>query len=195
MTEPAQPLPAKLPTLLVTIQVHPDNTEQALPTAKNEVCYIIPLPPALPHTTMRADLHRENQQLRHTIRLAEVQLEKDYTQMTLMDSENGRLCKQVYAKEKKKAEKKGTTQAHARLMTGAENLDALAEKDFMKHWKEVVKELAPTFKRIRKEISDHNKAVAAADRLVAAAIRRATRGHSQQRGRGSRGRGQGWGQG
>jgi hypothetical protein len=29
-------------------------------------------------------------------------------------------------------EKKETIQAHARLMTGKESLDALAEKDFMK---------------------------------------------------------------
>jgi hypothetical protein len=82
--------------------------------------------------------------------------------MKLMDSENGWLCKQVYAKEKRKAEKRGTTQAHARLMTGAENLDALAEHDFMKHWKEVMKELAPIFKHIHKEISKHDKEVAAA---------------------------------
>ena len=43
-------------------------------------------------------------------------------------------------------EKKETTQVHACLMTGEENLDALAEKDFMKQWKEVVKEMAPIFK-------------------------------------------------
>jgi hypothetical protein len=73
-TEPVQPLPAKLPTLLVPIQVH-NNTEQVVLTADNEVHYIIPLPPALPHTAARVDLHRENQQLQHTIHLVEVQLE------------------------------------------------------------------------------------------------------------------------
>ena len=41
-------------------------------------------------------------------------------------------------------------------MTGEKNLDALAEKNFMKHWKEVVKELVPTFKQIQSKISDHN---------------------------------------
>ena len=46
-------------------------------------------------------------------------------------------------KEKQKAKKKGTTQAHAHLMTGTENLNALAEKDFMKYWKDMMKELAP----------------------------------------------------
>jgi len=40
----------------------------------------------------------------------------------------------------------------------------------------VVKELAPTFKRIRKELSDHSKATAAAKRLVAATVRRAVQG-------------------
>ncbi|KAM6489623.1 hypothetical protein JOM56_014945 [Amanita muscaria] len=105
--------------------------------------------------------------------------------MKLMDYENGRLRKQVHAKEKRKAEKKGTTQAHARLMTGAENLNALAEQDFMKRWKEVMKELAPIFKRIRKEISDDSKA-------AAAAVKKAARGRGRggQRGGGkSRGRG------
>ena len=43
------------------------------------------------------------------IHFAEVQLEKDFTQMKLMDSENGQLHKQVHAKEKRKAEQKGTT--------------------------------------------------------------------------------------
>ena len=89
--------------------------------------------------------------------------------MKLMDTENGWLHKQVHAKEKRKAEKQGTTQAHARLMTGAENLDALAEHDFMKHWKEVMKELAPIFKYICKEISEHDKKV-----VVAAAAARKT---------------------
>ena len=59
--------------------------------------------------------------------------------------------------EKKRMEKKETTQAHARLMTSKENLDALAEKDFRKHWKEVVKELTPIFKQIRDEIDKKNK--------------------------------------
>lgn len=192
-TEPAQPLPARLPTLLVPIQVH-NNTEQFAPTAGNEVRYIIPLLPALPHTAARVDLHRENQQLRHTIRLAEVQLERDFTQMKLMDTENGRLRKQVHAKEKRKAEKRGTAQGHARLMTGAENLDALAEHDFMKHWKEVMKELAPIFKRIRKEINEHDKKIAAA----AAAARKTARGRGRggRRGRaGGRSRAQGQGRG
>ncbi|KAM6497737.1 hypothetical protein JOM56_005685 [Amanita muscaria] len=102
--------------------------------------------------------------LRDTVGLAEVQLEKDFTQMKLMDSENGRLRKRAFAKEKKKTEKRETTQAHARLMTGTENLDALAEKDFKRHWKEVVKELGPIFKRIRKEISDHYKDIVDSDK-------------------------------
>ncbi|KAM6500228.1 hypothetical protein JOM56_003242 [Amanita muscaria] len=102
--------------------------------------------------------------LQDTVGLAEVQLEKDFTQMKLMDSENGRLRKRAFAKEKKKTEKRETTQAHARLMTGTENLDALAEKDFKRHWKEVVKELGPIFKRIRKEISDHYKDIVDSDK-------------------------------
>ena len=98
--------------------------------------------------------------LRNTIHLTGVQLERDYTQMKLMDSENGCLQKRAFVKEMKKLKKKETTQGHARLMTGEENLDALAEKDFMKHWKEVMKELMPVFKQIRSEISEHEKRIA-----------------------------------
>lgn len=154
-----QPLPVRLPTLLIPKQVHHDNPNPAIPTAENEVCYIIPLPPALPHMAARSDLHHENEVLRDTIRLSEQQLEKDFTQMKFMDSENGCSRNRVFAKEKKKMEKKETTQAHACLMTGAENLDALAEKDFMKQWKDVVKELAPIFKRIWGEINNHEKVI------------------------------------
>ena len=93
LTEAAQPLPSTLPTLLVPIQVQFDHTEPNIPTFENEVRYIIPLPPALPHTAARMDLHHENRMLRHTLHLTEVQLKKDFTQMKLMDSENGHLCK------------------------------------------------------------------------------------------------------
>jgi DDE superfamily endonuclease len=158
-TEPAQPLPARLPTLLIPIC---DSADRDAPDAENGVRYIIPLPPALPHTASRKDLYHENQMFRNTLRLAEVQLEKDFTQMKLMDSENGRLRKRAYTREKKKTEKRETTQAHARLMTGEENLNALAEKDFMRKWKDVVKELAPTFKQIRGTIGDHEKQMAQA---------------------------------
>jgi hypothetical protein len=85
-----------------------------------------------------------------------------------MDTENGRLRKQVHAKQGKRAKKKETTQAHARLMTAVENLDALAKKDFMKHWKDVMKQLAPNLKEIRKEISEHSKAHAMAEWQAAA---------------------------
>lgn len=167
-TEPSQPLPARLPSLLIPIQVNPNIAPNInnpnMPAVSNEARYIIPLPPPLPYAAARADLRLENQMLRDTLRLAEVQLERDFTQMTLMDAENGRLRKRAYAKEKKKAERKETTQAHARLMTSAENLDALAKNDFLKHWKEVVKELGPIFKQIRKEISEHEKGVAKAAR-------------------------------
>jgi len=92
-----------------------------------------------------------------------------------MDTENGWLHKQVYAKEMRKAKKQGTTQAHAHLMTDAKNLDALAEHDFMKHWKEVIKELAPICKHICKEISEHDKKVA----VAVAAARKTAWGRGQ----------------
>lgn len=84
-TEPSQPLPARLPMLLVPNKVPHDGADPSVPTTENEARYIIPLPPVLPHTARRQDLCHENQMLRDTLRLAEVQLERDFTQMTLMD--------------------------------------------------------------------------------------------------------------
>src|ERR1700733_9725321 len=139
--------------ILVPIQTHCNDAEQDVANT-NKVRCTIPLPPALPHTASRVDLHNENQHLQNTIGLTEVQLEMDFTQMKLMDTKNGWLHKQVHAKEKKKAEKRTTAQGHARLITGAKNLDALAESDFMKQWKGVMKELAPIFKQICKKISN-----------------------------------------
>jgi hypothetical protein len=98
--ESLQPLPARLPTILVPIRIPYGDADPNVPTAENEARYIIPLPPVLPHTATRQDLRHENQMLRDTLRLAKVQLEKDFTQMKLMDSENGRLRKRAYAKEK-----------------------------------------------------------------------------------------------
>ena len=187
MTEPAQPLPAKLPTLLVPIETAPATQD----SVANEIHYIIPLPPAVPHNARRSDCYHENQQLWHTIRLTEAQLERDFTQMKLMDTENGRLWKQIHAKEKKKSEKRETTQAHARLMTATENLDALAEKDFKKHWKAVIKELAPKFKGIRNKIKNHEKAITVANRAAAREAMRG-RGCGERQGRGG-GRGRGCG--
>ncbi|KAF8224610.1 hypothetical protein L208DRAFT_1510654, partial [Tricholoma matsutake] len=109
--EPLQLLPMRLPTLLVPIRAPYSNADPDAPTAKNKAHYIIPLPPVLPHTATRQDLHHKNQMLCDTLRLTEVQLEKDFTQMKLMDLENGCLCKRAYAKEKKKSEKRETTQA------------------------------------------------------------------------------------
>jgi len=49
-------------------------------------------------------------------------------------------------------------------MTGTENLDALAEKGFIRNWKEVAKELQPIFKWIQKRITDHYKDIVDADK-------------------------------
>jgi hypothetical protein len=89
--------------------------------------------------------------------------------MKLMDSENGHLQKQIHAKEKRKAEKRETTKAHAHLITATENLDALAERDFKKSWKAVMKKLAPKLKEIWKKITNHEKAITAASRAAARA--------------------------
>jgi len=43
-TEPSQPLPMRLPTLLIPIRAPYSNADPNVPTAKNEACYIIPFP-------------------------------------------------------------------------------------------------------------------------------------------------------
>lgn len=94
-TDSSKPLPAKLPAL-IPIKVSGD-ADPNHPGFKNEARYIIPLPPAL-----RPDMtFHDNQMLRYTLRLAVVQLEKDFTQMILMDSENGCLRKEPSQKRKR----------------------------------------------------------------------------------------------
>jgi len=56
-TEPLQPLPARLLTLLVPTRIPYGDADPNVPTTKNEAHYIIPLPPVLPHIATRQDLH------------------------------------------------------------------------------------------------------------------------------------------
>jgi hypothetical protein len=62
-TEPAQPLPMRLPTLFIPIGVPNRGADPKLPTTENEAYYIISLPPALPHTATRQELCHKNQML------------------------------------------------------------------------------------------------------------------------------------
>ena len=211
-TEAAQPLPAHLPSILVptpnptpspsaAVQVEdPLHDEPEEPMER----YHIEVPPPLPGTSSRQALRGENMMLRDIIRQAGIALEEDYAQMKLMDFENERLRKQIFAKENRSKQSKRTS-ARARHMTGDEMLDFLARQDWEGRMKDIFKEAAPQFKILKKNITSYQKAVEKAKSVeernkkkAATAVARAertrgrvrgTRGGRRGRGRGARGRG------
>ncbi|KAJ6631966.1 hypothetical protein B0H10DRAFT_2206374 [Mycena sp. CBHHK59/15] len=79
--------------------------------------------------------------LRYIAKLAGIELEKNYAQMVLMDNENERLRKQVFAKKTKK--KQTYTTGQARLLTAPEMQAALLRADHIKSMKVVIKEMGP----------------------------------------------------
>jgi hypothetical protein len=70
-------------------------------------------------------LAAENDQLRSLLTAAGIELDKNYTQMVLMEPENGNLRQQVFLK--KNQPKRTYTTGKARLMTSAEMQKALLE--------------------------------------------------------------------
>ena len=125
-TQAAQPLPPRLPSILVPTPTptpspsavgattHHHNAE-ILETALTKEFpeeeepmerYHIDVPPPLPGTTSRQALRAENMMLRDIIIQAVIALEEDYAQMKLMDLENERLRKRAFEKEKRKAQNK-----------------------------------------------------------------------------------------
>ena len=229
-TQAAQPLPAHLPSLLVptptptpiptptpsvaaTAALHSDAETPAqgpvelLPDKEDEPMqrYHIDVAPPLLGTASWQALRAENMMLRDIIKQASVALEEDYTQMKLMDLENERLRKQVLEKGKRKTNSK-LASGRARHMTAAENLDLLARQDWESRMKDVLKEAAPRFRVLKKDIVDYHKVLEKARKVAeqearwaAAAAARArgcgtgNRGGRRGRGRGTRARGRGRG--
>jgi hypothetical protein len=234
-TQAAQPLPARLPSVLVLTPIPTPTPSAAQPPTATPIptpapsahtstaqpqCdpdpegtteedgeeepmerYHIEVPPPLPGTSSRQALRAENIMLRDIIKQAGIALEEDYAQMKLMDLENERLRKRAFAKEKKKGQHK-LASGRARHMTAAEHLDFLARLDWERVMKEVFKEAAPQFKILKKNITDHEKAIEKAKKVAereakkaaiaaerAAKRGRAGRGGRRGRGRGARGRG------
>jgi hypothetical protein len=83
------------------------------------------MPSPIRKTASRHALAAENDQLRSLLTAAGIELDKNYTQMDLMERENGNLRQQVFVKKNKP--KRMYTTGKARLMTSAEMQKALLE--------------------------------------------------------------------
>ena len=175
-TQPAQPLPAQLPSILTPIPPEPStstipqtNPAVDLPSPTITVSqpnttteatdvpsvtpnplptpqYHIELPPKLSMTASCADLLSQNNLLRDLLQQAGIQLEQSYAQMKLMDAENGRLREQLMAKSQKHHSKK-IGSSHARHMTSAEQLNELALLNWKKKIAEVHSEVKEIFRK------------------------------------------------
>jgi len=176
--------------------------------------YAIQVPPPLPHTASRRALREESMMLRDIIERVGVVLEQDYAQMKLMDLENERLRRKVFAKDQRKATRKKFATGQARHMTAPEMMEQLARQTWESAMGDLFKEASEKFKARRKAIDDFHKAIAAekkeeerarkaadrqakklltdAEKARVRAERVATRGRGRGRGRGhGRGRGRG----
>lgn len=218
-TQAAQPLPARLPSILV-----PTPTPTPIPTPTPSVAaittalghnadsdsdtltqehaeesdeeeepmerYHIDVPPPIPGTSSRKDLRAENMMLRDIIMQAGIALEEDYAQMKLMDLENERLRKQLLGKGRRKTQSKRTS-GRARHMTAAENLDMLARQDWESSMKDVFKEAGPRFRVLKKHILEYQKQVEKAKKAAEREAKKAATAavRAQARGRGTGSRG------
>ncbi|KAJ7689183.1 hypothetical protein B0H17DRAFT_1202537 [Mycena rosella] len=98
----------------------------------------------------RKALAEENARLRYIADLAGLELEKNYAQMILMDRENARLRKQVFAK---KAKPKRAT---------IPMVDALLHDNNVKNMKLLIAEMGPRFREIKKGLTRTKSVVTAA---------------------------------
>ena len=198
-TQASQPLPARLPSILVptpnpTPAPTPTPSAAAITTLQRDAAmpettpveessddneepmerYHIEVPPPLPGTASRQSLRAENTMLRDIIVQAGIALEEDYAQMKLMDLENERLRKRAFEKEKRKAQNKRSS-GQARHMTAAENLDLLARQDWESRMKDVFKEAAPQFRVLKKSILDYHKQIEKAKQVAGREAKKAER--------------------
>jgi hypothetical protein len=152
-TEPSQPISTELPSLLVPIPIPtppPAATASDVTPPPTEIRqqYTIPMPPTPARNASRSDLLNQVTELRMLVKAAAVHLEKDYIQMKLMDGENGRLRKKIFAKENKRKRKVFDT-AKARLLTSQETLAELAFREAKKHMAAAFKMASRAFKEQR----------------------------------------------
>jgi hypothetical protein len=214
----AQPLPARLPSLLTPTPnlttptssaaasvldlngggpTEPDGNDGG-PIDEPVQRYHIEVPEPLRHTASRVELRNEIRMLREIIARAGIALEKDYAQMKLMDLENEKLRKRAFAREARKKVTSLTT-GQARHMTANDTLEILARQDWEKAMKDVFKELAPHLKVLKKTITlfyqNLEKEKKAAERVRKADERRAKKAAADAEKMARRGRGRGRGRG
>ena len=166
-TQAAPILPVRLPNLLLPIletptaplvddepsTSKPATMLQTTPVIANQYL-LVGLPPQLPPSASRNALEAQIEQLRAIANAACVQIQRDYTQMVLMDSENERLRQRAFAKQQKAKKTNVKTTAHPRHMTSDEILTSLAMADWRTAIKKVHAEAVPAFTARRKIIND-----------------------------------------
>ena len=166
-TQAAPILPVRLPNLLLPIletptaplvgnepsTSKPATMLQTTPAIANQYL-LVGLPPQLPPSASRNALEAQIEQLRAIANAACVQIQRDYTQMVLMDSENERLRQRAFAKQQKAKKTNAKTTAHPRHMTSDEILASLAMEDWRAAMKKVHAEAVPAFAAQRKIIDD-----------------------------------------
>ncbi|KAF9222114.1 hypothetical protein BS17DRAFT_768088 [Gyrodon lividus] len=94
-------------------------------------------------------------------------VEHYYAQMKLMETENGQLRQQAFAKQQGRAKctkDREIDTTHGWHMTSEEMMDTLAYIECKQAWKDLLKEAAPKFKLQWKLIDDYYKQVAADER-------------------------------
>ncbi|RDB20615.1 hypothetical protein Hypma_012314 [Hypsizygus marmoreus] len=134
-------------------------------------CYLlVGLPLPLSHTASWDALWKQVNDLCAIADAILVQIQCDYAQMQLMDSENKRPWQCAYYKEQKKA-KRLEMDGHLWHMTGEKSLDALAHAEWVACMKEFFKEMG--LKEQQKEISNQIKYVALAEKVLKAEQKRA----------------------
>ncbi|KAJ7724727.1 hypothetical protein DFH07DRAFT_783203 [Mycena maculata] len=136
--------------------------------------YTVAMPSPVRKTASRQALASENEQLCNLLKVAGIDLDKNYVQMVLMERENGNMCQQLYAKKNKP--KRTYTTGKARLMTSAEMQQALLDELHKKQMTGLHSEMKKKwFPAIRKEIAEAEKAEKAAAKKREQEVKAATK--------------------
>ncbi|KAJ7766469.1 DDE superfamily endonuclease-domain-containing protein [Mycena maculata] len=136
--------------------------------------YTVAMPSPVCKTASRQALASENEQLRNLLKVAGIDLDKNYVQMVLMERENGNMRQQLYANKNKP--KRTYTTGKARLMTSAEMQQALLDELHKKQMTGLHSEMKKKwFPAIRKEIAEAEKVEKAAAKKREQEVKAATK--------------------
>jgi hypothetical protein len=131
---------------------------------QNKMCHLlIGSPPLLPKGASQQALLNQLSEFCVIAIAACEQVQRDHTQMVLMKSQNEQLRQLAFTKQKKY--KKTQTTSHPQHMTGAEDLEVLAQADWDAAMKGVFQEAVNVFKGRCKKIDNHYKALVREDKL------------------------------